>query len=116
MSDVDLVFFCLCRCWIALVSVFSAKWCGPCQFLKPQLEELSELMDDRIRIVSVDSDDYAEYASMIGVRGLPSLYFIQDQQLKFKMEGADTAPNLAKLAEHYFFDGPKPEDPEVPTV
>lgn len=28
--------------------------------LKPQLEELAALMDDKIRIVSVDSDDYAE--------------------------------------------------------
>lgn len=55
-------------------------------------------------------------ASMIGVRGLPSLYFIQDSRLKYKMEGADTADNLVKLADHYFFDGPKPEEPEVPTV
>lgn len=53
---------------------------------------------------------------MIGVRGLPSLYFIQDSRLKYKMEGADTADNLVKLADHYFFDGPKPEEPEVPTV
>jgi hypothetical protein len=55
-------------------------------------------------------------ATTIGVRGLPSLYFIQDGKLKHKMEGAETADNLAKLVDHFFFDGPAPEAPQVPTV
>jgi thioredoxin-like negative regulator of GroEL len=116
--------------------------------LVPQLEALAERMQDKIRIVKIDTDDYAECATRylptqapshsprapppvahslhvlpaspdattIGVRGLPSLYFIQDGKLKHKMEGAETADNLAKLVDHFFFDGPAPEAPQVPTV
>lgn len=65
-------------------------------------------MGERIQIVKIDSDEYPEYCTAIGVRGLPSLYFIQDGELKFKMEGAESAANLMQMAEHFFFDGPEP--------
>lgn len=65
-------------------------------------------MGDRMQVIKIDSDEYPDYCTAIGVRGLPSLYFIQDGELKYKMEGAEKAENLAQLAEHFFFDGPEP--------
>lgn len=95
-----------------------AKWCGPCQFLIPELERLAEKMGDRIQILKLDTDEEAEYASAIGVRGLPTLFFISDGQLRYKMEGAMSAGDLERMAEHFFFDGPKPvfDSPSAPTL
>jgi thioredoxin 1 len=85
-----------------------AKWCGPCQFLIPQLDILAEQMGDRVQILKLDTDEEPDYASAIGVRGLPTLFFIQNGKLKHRMEGALTAEALAELTEHLFFDGPLP--------
>jgi thioredoxin 1 len=95
-----------------------AKWCGPCQFLIPQLDMLAERMGDRIQILKLDTDEEPDYASAIGVRGLPTLFFIQDGKLKHRMEGALNAEDLAELSEHFFFDGPVPSfaKTELPQV
>jgi hypothetical protein len=47
--------------------------------------------------------DNAEYATTIGVRALPTLYFIQDGELKYKMEGVVSAETLEEMAEHFFY-------------
>lgn len=75
-------------------------------------------MGDRIQILKLDTDKDPDYATAIGVRGLPTLFFIQDGRLKHKMEGAMTAEDLAQLVEYYFFDGPEPSVPglDIPKV
>jgi thioredoxin len=85
-----------------LVDVY-ATWCGPCQLIIPELDKLSASMGDRIQVLKMNSDENADYATAIGVRALPTLYFIQDGQLKYKMEGAATAEALEEMAEHFFY-------------
>ncbi len=41
-------------------------------------------------------------------RRLPTLFFIKDGELKFRMEGALPAEELEKLINYFFFDGPRP--------
>ena len=51
---------------------FNADWCGPCQMLKPILEELAE--DEKpYKIVSVNVDDEGELAEQYGVFSIPCL-------------------------------------------
>ena len=39
---------------------------------------------------------------------LPTLFFIKDQEIKYRMEGALPAEQLDELVEYFFFDGPRP--------
>lgn len=41
---------------------------------------------------------------------LPTLFFIKDGSLQYKMEGALTADELAKLVDYVLFDGPRPNE------
>ena len=51
---------------------FNADWCGPCQMLKPIIEELAESNDD-IKVVSINIDDEDELSEKYNVSSIPCL-------------------------------------------
>ena len=42
---------------------FFATWCQPCKMMHPILEQVKEVLGDRIRIIKVDVDKYGVTAS-----------------------------------------------------
>ena len=47
---------------LIIIADFFATWCGPCQMLKPVIEELSEEYKD-VKFVKVDVDEVTELAA-----------------------------------------------------
>eukprot|EP00186_Timspurckia_oligopyrenoides_P003863 CAMPEP_0182445658 /NCGR_PEP_ID=MMETSP1172-20130603/3711_1 /TAXON_ID=708627 /ORGANISM="Timspurckia oligopyrenoides, Strain CCMP3278" /LENGTH=177 /DNA_ID=CAMNT_0024641469 /DNA_START=57 /DNA_END=590 /DNA_ORIENTATION=+ len=86
-----------------LVVDFYATWCGPCQFLGPELEKLEKKYDGKVRVVKVDTEAEEDLSSALRIRGLPTLMFIQDGQLKYRMEGALPVDSLVEICEQAFF-------------
>ena len=65
---------------------FWAPWCGPCKMLSPILDELSEEMKDKIKIVKMNIDDNPETPSKFGVRSIPSLMIFENgKQVESKL-------------------------------
>jgi len=56
---------------------FNANWCGPCQMLKPILEEVSNEKQD-VKFVSVNIDDEDELAEEYEVFSIPCLVVFKD--------------------------------------
>ena len=56
---------------------FNADWCGPCQMLKPTIEELADEKED-IQIVSVNVDDEDILSSEYNVSSIPCLVLFKD--------------------------------------
>ncbi|MBR1496503.1 MAG: thioredoxin [Oscillospiraceae bacterium] len=56
---------------------FNADWCGPCQMLKPILEELSESYEG-YKFVSINIDDEDELAEEYDVASIPCLVIFKD--------------------------------------
>jgi thioredoxin 1 len=52
---------------------FWAEWCGPCRMIGPALEEISDELSDRVKVVKVNIDDEPEWASKFNVRSIPTL-------------------------------------------
>eukprot|EP00184_Porphyridium_aerugineum_P005973 CAMPEP_0184694686 /NCGR_PEP_ID=MMETSP0313-20130426/2558_1 /TAXON_ID=2792 /ORGANISM="Porphyridium aerugineum, Strain SAG 1380-2" /LENGTH=124 /DNA_ID=CAMNT_0027153013 /DNA_START=242 /DNA_END=616 /DNA_ORIENTATION=+ len=86
-----------------LIVDFYATWCGPCQFLLPELEKLQTKYGSRIKILKVDSDEEPELCSVLRIRGLPTIMFIHKGELKYRMEGALRVDDLSAIAEQAFF-------------
>jgi thioredoxin 1 len=55
---------------------FNADWCGPCQMLRPTLEEFAEETKD-IKVVSVNIDDEMELAEQYEVVSIPCLVLFE---------------------------------------
>ncbi|CAN8066331.1 unnamed protein product [Agarophyton chilense] len=83
-----------------------AKWCGPCQYLIPQLDIVADKFGERLDIVKLDTELYPDLASALMIKGLPTLFFIKDGKLQYRMEGALGAPELEKLIDYILFNGP----------
>ena len=50
---------------------FFATWCQPCKMMHPILEQVKEVLGDRIRIIKVDVDKYVVTASQYGIQSVP---------------------------------------------
>lgn len=66
---------------------FFATWCGPCRMISPILEEIAQERED-IKIVKIDVDQEPELAAQYGVASIPTLFVIENGQVKNQALGA----------------------------
>ena len=65
---------------------FYADWCGPCQMLKPILEEISEERSD-VKIVKLNVDDARDIAQEYSIFSIPTVLFFKDGKMVHKFVG-----------------------------
>jgi thioredoxin 1 len=63
---------------LPVVVDFWAEWCGPCKQIGPALEELSNELEGKVKIVKVNVDDNPNTPAQMGVRGIPALFLFKD--------------------------------------
>jgi len=78
---------------VPVVVDFWAPWCGPCKQIGPALEELSDEMGEKVKIVKVDVDNNPNTAAALGIRGIPALFIFKDGEVVSNKTGA--APKAA---------------------
>tara|TARA_B100001175_G_scaffold14607_1_gene11116 strand:+ start:57 stop:377 length:321 start_codon:yes stop_codon:yes gene_type:complete len=78
---------------IPVVVDFWAEWCGPCKQIGPSLEEISNEMEGKIKVVKVDVDTNPSAAASLGVRGIPALFLFKNGEVLSNKTGA--APKAA---------------------
>jgi len=76
---------------------FYAEWCGPCQALKPILEEASRELPEGAKIVSVDVDEYSEIASQFEVSSIPCLVLFENGAEIDRMIGLVSKKKILKM-------------------
>jgi len=65
---------------------FYADWCQPCKIVAPILEELQNEYNGDINIYKVNTEQEQELAGMFGIKSIPSLLFVpQDDQPQMAM-------------------------------
>ena len=73
-----------------LLFYFTAKWCGPCQKIKPLIEKLSEWSDpSKLEIYLIDIDENDNIASELKIRSVPTFYLYHKKELKGQTNGSD---------------------------
>jgi len=67
---------------------FYADWCGPCKMLSPIIEELAEEYSDKVHFYKVDTEAEQELAGAFGIRSIPSMLFIPNNDKPQMAAGA----------------------------
>lgn len=77
---------------------FYADWCGPCQMMKPVLEEFREAHPE-IKVRAVNIDEEEELAVEYRVSSIPCLVVLKDGKEVNRAVGVMPLKKLEKLAE-----------------
>lgn len=72
---------------------FYADWCGPCKALAPTLEKFAEENQDKVKVVKVNVDESPQLSAAFGIRSIPTLVTMKDNQAIYGAVG-----NLPKEA------------------
>ncbi|MED4987937.1 MULTISPECIES: thioredoxin [Parageobacillus] len=80
---------------------FWAPWCGPCRMVAPVLEEVDQVMGDKVKIVKVNVDENPETASKFGVMSIPTLLVFKNGELVDKTIGYQPKEALVQLLEKH---------------
>ena len=71
---------------IVLVDFF-ATWCQPCKMMHPILEQVKEVLGDRVRIIKVDVDKYGDTASQYRIQSVPTLMLFRQGEVLWRTSG-----------------------------
>jgi len=84
-----------------LLFYFTAKWCGPCQTIKPMILKLKEGLDtDKIKFYMVDIDDNDGLCEKCGITSVPTFILFKDKKEVGSTKGANIVP-VAELIKPY---------------
>ena len=67
---------------------FWATWCGPCKIVAPVVEELAKEYEGKVNFVKVNTDENQDLATRFNIRGIPTLMFFKDGDVKDQVVGA----------------------------
>ena len=75
---------------------FYADWCGPCQMMKPVMEDFEQVHPE-IKVTKVNIDEEEELAEKYGVSGIPCLVVVKDGEEVKRAVGMQSMKKLEKL-------------------
>ena len=67
---------------------FWAVWCGPCKAIAPSLEELSEEMASKLKIVKINVDENPSISQTYSIRSIPAVMIFKDGEKISEKMGA----------------------------
>src|SRR5262245_56023513 len=75
---------------------FWAEWCGPCRMIGPSLEDISNEMAGKVKVVKLNVDENPQTAEKFGVRSIPTLMIFKDGKLAAQKVGAASKGDLTR--------------------
>ncbi len=78
---------------------FWAEWCGPCKALAPVLDEVATEVGEKAKIVKLNVDEAGELAQKYGIRGIPTLIFFKNGEVKNTLVGNQPKAEIIKSLE-----------------
>jgi thioredoxin 2 len=77
---------------LPLLVDFWAPWCGPCRAMAPAFEKAAALLEPRMRLAKVNTEDVPEVANRFGIRSIPTLILFSAGREVARQPGALTSP------------------------
>jgi thioredoxin 1 len=67
---------------------FWAEWCGPCRMISPALEEISNSLNGKVKVVKLNVDENPATTTKYGIMSIPTLMIFKNGQLASRQVGA----------------------------
>lgn len=74
-----------------------AVWCGPCQIMKPIIEELEKEFAGKVEVIKINVDEKPDEASKYGVMSIPTYIVLKDGKEVGRKIGVTSKQELLKL-------------------
>jgi len=75
---------------------FWATWCGPCLMLAPIIEEISNELKDKVKVVKVDADIEADLSTQYNIGSIPAVLIFDNGKLVNTIVGFHQKPDYIK--------------------
>ncbi|MEJ0011458.1 MAG: thioredoxin [Bauldia sp.] len=80
---------------LPVVVDFTAVWCPPCHAIAPYLEQISDELSGKVKIVKLDVDADPAISTRYGVRSMPTLMVFKNGELIAMQIGAQPKSRLS---------------------
>ena len=67
---------------------FWAEWCGPCKVISPIVDEISEELKGKLKVVKVNVDDAQDLAGNYQIMSIPTLLLFKGGETVDQIVGA----------------------------
>jgi thioredoxin 1 len=75
---------------------FWAEWCGPCRVIGPSLEDISNELAGKVKVVKLNVDENPKTAEKFEVRSIPTLMIFKNGKLADRKVGAASKGDLSR--------------------
>lgn len=79
---------------VPVIINFTAKWCGPCHAMAPNIDNLSAEYGGRVKVIRVDFDQSPVVARRYNISALPAVLVVKHGVVVKRMVGYQSHDNL----------------------
>jgi thioredoxin 1 len=79
---------------LPVLADFWASWCGPCRMIAPIVEEISEELKGKLKVVKINVDEAQELAGSYHVMSIPTLIIFKGGEPVAQVVGAMSKDQL----------------------
>jgi thioredoxin 2 len=79
---------------IPVVVDFWAPWCGPCRSMAPHFERAAGLLEPKVRLAKLNTEEAQQTAARYGIRSIPTLVMFRGGKEVARQSGAVDANTL----------------------
>lgn len=80
---------------------FWGEACAPCRALAPVLEQLAEENKEHLVIGKIKVEDNPKTTTKYGVRGMPTMLFLKNGEVKAMLTGYRNKPAIQKVIDEH---------------
>jgi len=80
---------------------FWAEWCGPCKMMSPIVDEMSNELAGKVKVVKINIDENPNTPTQYGIRGIPTFMVFKSGQLVETKVGGMSKSQFSDWASKY---------------
>jgi thioredoxin 2 len=75
---------------------FWAPWCGPCKMMAPAFEKAAAILEPRVRLAKLNTDEAQDIAGQLGIRSIPTMVLFDHGEEVARHSGAMLAGDIER--------------------